>query len=386
MCMDRLAARDPSTEAPRAGACNGWLRACVSAPRRVRRCRRAGGSGTQLAPPAPQNRSTNSSDIVHVASENMSARDRTKIIWSCLESKKDDEHPQCRLCARRLAALARVFGAACDPATGRRCLVATHAIRSTNFDCRMVRMLLRRRGSADGTGLRADRAARTRRGQPASSGTSQLSLQSVLDHVHEPTLAPDWNPCHGGFPLHVLRCMEDRTCPLVYRPAAAVDEYRGYARATLDVAPSRSTAAFTVSHARRIDPREAARELHAHGPPARGECQHPQSIDARGIVTDLQPLPSNHAVCVVGWKRIVRRAVGSGRIRWARSTCRPTCRTTTARARRGRGQQLRAAREELRGTPDDPGFCLLPSAFAPLHRTDPSPWIAATVDWQSDHA
>jgi hypothetical protein len=214
---------------------------------------------------------------------------------------------------------------------------------------------------------------------PRCPRAPRLSLQALLDHFEEWEAGPGWNACHGGFPLHVLECLEARTCPLALsaeeRPGLSV----GFPR-LLGWCHAAPAARFEVAHARRV-PLGRVRETLLHEGPVVLEINAGtlKSANARGVVTDLQPRETNHAVCVVGWEVrdgeecwVVRNSWGKDRV--------PADVPADADDCVGRGfNTCRVEWQPWRGDPRDPGFVLLPTRYAALSATAPSPWIAATV-------
>lgn len=208
----------------------------------------------------------------------------------------------------------------------------------------------------------------------------RLSLQTLLDHFREWSAEPGWNACHGGFPLSVLRCMQDRTCPMVWEERADAWEWWGFPRA-LTRCPVPDVTSFRVAGARRVPPETVKRELLEHGPLVlEVSARTLKTLDARGVATDLTPRPPDHAVCVVGWETtadgvecwVVRNSWGDARAPKAVPTDITQC---VARGRNACAVEW----EPWRGMPSDPGFLLLPMRFAPLSSRTPSPWIAARV-------
>jgi hypothetical protein len=125
----------------------------------------------------------------------------------------------------------------------------------------------------------------------------------------------------------------------------------------------------------RIAPSEVRRALVRDGPVVLeidGEVL--MTLDARGACVDLAPRPANHAVTVVGWRDehwVVRNSWGGERV----PERLPPDLSCVGRGWNACVVEWRA----WRGDPLDPGFALLPMRYAPLHETDPSPWIAARV-------
>ena len=210
-----------------------------------------------------------------------------------------------------------------------------------------------------------------------STGPPNLSLQSLMDFFEEWGAGPEWNACHGGFPLHVLSCMERGECPLV---VGQPGEWAGFARTTASC-PRPDLAHVRVSRPRRVPPRHVRRCLEAGGPVVLEVNAHTlKTTDARGVVSDLAPRLPNHAVCVVGWTRvagagdcwIVRNSWGTDRVPVDIPDDHEVC--------VGRGyNRCTAVFERWNSDPADPGFCFLPARFAPLDNESPSPWIACDV-------
>lgn len=213
----------------------------------------------------------------------------------------------------------------------------------------------------------------------------RLSLQIIIDHFEERDVVPGWSGCHGGFPLHVLQCMQNRTCPLVWEVASSPHAWLGFPR-IVTRCPVSDVASFSVTGARRVPPEEVKRELKEYGPLVlEVSADTLKRLDARGVATDLEAREPDHAVCVVGWQTlenagacwIIRNSWGTARV--------PKRIPRDAAECVGRGFNICTVEEwePWSGMPSDPGFLLLPMSYAPLWSHDPSPWIAATVSAQS---
>lgn len=209
----------------------------------------------------------------------------------------------------------------------------------------------------------------------------RLSLQTLLDHFHEWSAEPGWNACHGGFPLSVLRCLEDGTCPMVWeRGEEARPEWWSFPR-LLDRCPAANVSSFRVANARRVAPDQVKRELRERGPLVlEVSAATVRRLDARGVAVDATPREPDHAVCVVGWQTtsdgvecwVVRNSWGRDRVPVDVPRDVGECVSRGANA-------CKVEWEPWRGMPDDPGCLLLPMHFAPLWARLPSPWIAADV-------
>ena len=223
---------------------------------------------------------------------------------------------------------------------------------------------------------------------------ARLSLQRALDHYGALDAEPGWNACHGGFSLHVFRCMAEGRCPLVAPPPHP--EWRGHPRPVS--ATPLSTAGLRVVRPRRLAPDAVRAELLARGPVVlEVNAATLKSVDARGVVTDLAPRGPNHAVAVVGWTTRAPAAAGEageageGGAAGAGVACWVVRNSWGARrvpralpsdfgCVSHEGNACEVEWEAWSGDPADPGFVLLPMAFAPLHATAPSPWVAADVE------
>lgn len=206
---------------------------------------------------------------------------------------------------------------------------------------------------------------------------ARLSLQRALDHYGALDAEPGWNACHGGFSLHVLRCMAEGRCPLV--APAAHPEWRGHPRAL--AATARSDVGLRVARPRRLAPDAVRAELLARGPVVlEVNAATLKSVDARGVAVDLAPRAPNHAVAVVGWTTdaaagpcwVVRNSWGARRV--------PRALPSDLGCVSHQGNACEVEWEPWSGDPRDPGFLLLPASFAPLRATAPSPWVAADVE------
>ena len=103
-------------------------------------------------------------------------------------------------------------------------------------------------------------------------------------------------------------------------------------------------------------------------------------VDAKGVVQDLTPRPSDHVVCVVGWTERGGEACWILRNSWGKRRV-PLRVPDNVDQCVGIGyHKCRVEWEPWTGMPEDPGFLLLPCRFPPLHATTPSPWMACTVE------
>lgn len=218
------------------------------------------------------------------------------------------------------------------------------------------------------------RIAHTKR-TGAAPPSLRVSMQAVMDHFREwdaPT--PGWNACHGGFPLHVLECLARRECPLLLEGPS---RWFGFARTTTRCL--RSDATFEVRRARRLPPSQVQHSLLHDGPLVlEVNADTLKAVTPGGLVYDLTPRDPNHAVCVVGWT--TRHGVMCWIVRNSWGTRRAPRALPDDLSCVANGYNVCSVEwEPWRGTPDDPGFVLLPASFPPLHRTQLSPWIVADV-------
>lgn len=222
--------------------------------------------------------------------------------------------------------------------------------------------------------------AHIQRGSPL-----QLSMQVLMDHYREPDVDAVWNACHGGHPLQVLKCMGDGTCPLVVINEVT-PQWLGFVR-LLTRCPKPTVDDFAVANARRIPEELVRQDLWHRGPIVLEVCaQTLTSTDMHGVVRDLTPRDPNHAVCVVGIEQL-----SDGTACWI---VRNSWGTAQVPRDIPRDYQLCASYEQntcivdwepWSGDPRDPGFCLLPTSFQPLHNRNPSPWVACDIVFiQSD--
>ena len=208
----------------------------------------------------------------------------------------------------------------------------------------------------------------------------RISLQVLMDHFKETDAEPGWNVCHGGHPLNVLRCLEDKTCPMVLEDIET-RAWAGFAR-VVTRCPYPTAHAFRVRNPRRIPPEQVKTQLWEHGPVVLEiSAQTLKGVDARGVVRDLVPRESNHAVCVVGIVRVddgtlcwvVRNSWGKHRVPRELPADYEECVVP------GRNRCM-VDWDEWHGDPRNPGFCYLPTSFVPLHNRHPSPWIECDVE------
>lgn len=205
-----------------------------------------------------------------------------------------------------------------------------------------------------------------------------IDIQVLLDHFEE-DYGDDWNVCHGGFPLDVVECIVDGRCPLVWR-AHAMHEWLGHARASKYCdAPSPFASQLEVVQFGRIPPAEVEQEIIRSGPVVlEVSAEVLKGCDARGVVTDLRPREPDHAVTVVGWKNgnwIVRNSWGKERV--------PEAVPTDIHCVKKGKNDCQVTFVRWRGDPQNSGFVLLPMGYAPLHSSDPSPWVVARVSLQT---
>ena len=204
-----------------------------------------------------------------------------------------------------------------------------------------------------------------------------LSRQLLLDHYQEPAGPRGWNGCLGGFSLHVLRCLTDGTCPLMWeRGAEAQREWWSFPRWTRERCLRAEVESVTLTNPRRVPPSEVRGVLQREGPVIlEVSAETLKDLDAQGRAVDLAPRDPNHAVAVVGWQRdcwVVRNSWGTRKV--------PRAIPRDAEDCVGRGHNSCVVEwEEWTGTPEDPGFVLLPMSYAPLHARHPSPWVSVTV-------
>ncbi len=199
-----------------------------------------------------------------------------------------------------------------------------------------------------------------------------IDMQTIMDYVEE--AKEGWNMCHGGYPLNVLACMQDRTCPMVWSDESI---FLGYARGgvTKCSAPSPYAERVHISDPRRIPEYEVKKQLLEYGPvilEVNGDIL--KKYNARGVVSNLSPEEPNHAVTVIGWEEdnwIVRNSWGVNQVPKEI----PYDLNCVGRGKNDCSVQW----SNWTGKGDDPGHILLPQRFKPLHANSPSPWIVANV-------
>ena len=209
-----------------------------------------------------------------------------------------------------------------------------------------------------------------------SRWSRHICIQTVMNHVQEPSLGNEWNPCLGGFPLSVLSQMESRSCPLVWG-VDPMRKWKGYAQ-RLDVCAF-DEKRVAVASPRRIDPSEVQTAIFERGPVVlEVSAEALLSADESGRAVDLTPREPNHAVCVVGWTAdqswIIRNSWGKQN---APANVPPddTCVDYDR-------NECSVNRKTWNSLPSDPGFVLLSMAYPPLLNTSPSPWIEADVIYE----
>ena len=199
-----------------------------------------------------------------------------------------------------------------------------------------------------------------------------VDIQTIMDYFEEAT--EGWNVCHGGYPLSVLGCMQDRTCPIVWSNES---DFLGYSRDELTKcsAPNPYAERIHILNPRRISEHEVEEQILEYGPvilEINGDTL--KKYNARGIVSDLSPQEPNHAVTVVGWEEdnwIVRNSWGTKKV----PTEIPSDLKCVARGK----NDCSISWSNWSGKKDDPGYILLPKSFKPLHEIAISPWIVADV-------
>lgn len=220
---------------------------------------------------------------------------------------------------------------------------------------------------------------RVRIAEARRTGTTRvrhrLCLQTLLDHFQWHGAPASWNPCHGGYPQHVLQSLRDGDCPTVWEDAVGAHaRWTGYPRETTECAAAAPYAFRPGWHPpSRFPPAEVKRRLVAYGPVVlEVDGDVIKSTDRRGRATEVGvATESNHAVCVVGWRGdawLVRNSWGGTSVPARVPPDATEC------VRYGANECVRDL-EPWRSLPDDPGFLLLPMAYPSLHRTDPSPWM-----------
>lgn len=207
----------------------------------------------------------------------------------------------------------------------------------------------------------------------------RISLQVLMDHFKDRDAEPGWNVCHGGNPVHVLHCLEDKTCPMVLEEGTP-NLWLGFAR-VIAQCPYPTANFFRVRNPQRIPPDDVKTQLWEHGPVVLEICaQTLKSVDRDGVVRDLTPREPNHAVCVVGIRRtsdatlcwVVRNSWGTQRVPRNLPADYENCVFP--------GQnRCRVDWDEWHGDPHNPGFCYLPTSFLPLYSQSPSPWIVCDI-------
>lgn len=207
----------------------------------------------------------------------------------------------------------------------------------------------------------------------------RLSLQIVMDHYVEREAGPAWSACHGGVPLHVLQCMRDGTCPLVWTMERPPRTWLGFPR-TRRAKERVEHPLVRVKVVGRISPSTVRDELLKYGPVVlEVSAQTLKSADPRGLVVDLTPRKPDHAVCVVGWSEVGGEACWIVRNSWGRTRAPVDVPRDMSCARKGSNDCV-VQWEPWSGDPSDPGFCHLPQRFEPLSSCSPSPWLAARVE------
>ena len=215
----------------------------------------------------------------------------------------------------------------------------------------------------------------------------RADIQQLLERFDGWHSEPGWSACHGGFPEHVLTCMrEEERCRhfLSSSPPTKLQGWVRHLEVLLPPPPPEEPILFQVGETRRIPEHQVRQVIRAEGPlvlEVSGKTL--LDVDASGVVTDLTPRPIDHAVCVVGW-----RTLEDGRCAWILRNSWGATRAPTrfpdegflCGTERGMHAECDAGWKPWHGTPEDPGFVLLPCSYAPLHRLVPrSPWMTTSV-------
>ena len=196
-----------------------------------------------------------------------------------------------------------------------------------------------------------------------------LSMQTVMDHFQEFDAEPGWNACHGGFSMHVFKCLVEQRCPVLFETER---EWRGH---PTEPTPTPSSQNVTLYDPRRLNESEVKLCLYTEGPVVLEiSAATLLSIDSTGTVTDVSYKEPNHAVCVVGWKGdhwIVRNSWGRERV--------PKNIPADLSCVSYEDNECDVEFVPWGGDPNDLGFCFLPMECKALHASSPSPWMCLSV-------
>ena len=209
----------------------------------------------------------------------------------------------------------------------------------------------------------------------------RMDIQMVLDYFKDSTAPKGWNACHGGFPMHVLKCIKDGVCPIKWEYDKGDRNLLGYSRGKVGQAKRRAERrpAPRIVSVRHIPHADVEREIMERGPvvlEVSGDVI--ESADPEtGICTELHHTEVDHAVCVVGWE--TRHGVRCWIVRnvWGKQG-HPSEPKSFKCVKVGQNE-CKVPWKKWTGDPTDPGFCLLPCSFAAL-KASPSPWIAPRVE------
>lgn len=217
-----------------------------------------------------------------------------------------------------------------------------------------------------------------------------LSLQALVDHfqVFQERAEPGWNVCHGGYPLHVLQCIERNECPLLWdtkpKPQTTawlhITEWFGFARSPPSKANTAIDERVSLTNSTRLFPSKVKEVLRDVGPVVLEiSADTVLSVDARtGVVQDLSSREEDHAVSVVGWCRVDGQECYIARNSWGLSRV-PKQMPDDESCVDVNVNQCSVDFVPWSGDPGNPGFFFIPTDMPRLSHMHPSPWIGFLV-------
>lgn len=213
---------------------------------------------------------------------------------------------------------------------------------------------------------------------PCFSFNMQLALDTY--NAYERSTNPDWNACHGGTPLRVMRAIQKNKCNLRLQSQGEV--WFGHPL-SLERLPKMQRN-FRIRNPDTLQNRSLYIQLriYKYGPVVLGinsKCLlHDRIIANGGVVDSTVVSPPDHALTVVGWKRL------DGKLHWiARNSWGPF----SVPAMRpedpscvGEGFNIcETGTVVWVGDESNPGYAYIPFDYAAIQGL-PSPWFDTVPD------
>lgn len=207
-----------------------------------------------------------------------------------------------------------------------------------------------------------------------------FNMQLALDtyNHHEQVRSADWNACKGGMPLRVLQAIGDDTCKL--RLIRDGEVWFGHPSSIDESIPSDDPPIY-IEEPEVLQNRVEyiKRRIFKYGPVVLGinsKCFLDEGIIARGglINTKHNALP-DHALTVVGWKKIGDTTCWIARNSWGMETV-PTNRPDDASCVGNDFNNCETGKNKWVGDMHNPGYAYIPTDYQSIHGL-PSPWFDA---------